>query len=49
MSLCIVVGDPHIKEIDTQVEKQTNEQKGKEENNKSLHELAGVKMPFFQL
>lgn len=49
MGLCIVVGHPQIKEIDTEVEKQTNEQKGKQENNKSLHELARVKMPLFQL
>lgn len=49
MSFCTVVGDPQIKEIYTEVEKQINEQKGKEENNKSLHELARVKMPLLQL
>lgn len=47
MSLCVVAGDPQMKEADTQVEKQTNEQKGSQENNKSLHELARLKMPLF--
>lgn len=44
-----MLGDPQIKDIDAKVEKQTNEQKGKQENNKSPHELGRVKMPLFQL